>query len=366
MPRHHQQRNARGGASLGQAWATGKYAEAGGSEDGVDTDSECRTGATKCSVPLAMWDLGQCDRKRCVSREDEELIRAKGLAVVDCSWNRLDDVPFGEPTSVSFLVIALFALISLTCSLNQGCQQPLSNALAYVLSPSLHSTSGLCLPTPPAERIKGAAPRLLPWMVAANPVNYGKPSKLSCAEAFAAALYICGLKEDAISGPFLLLHQPAAVGAVQRLPHCCCRHLCAEPVAAVRRGGGGGSPHQGTSGQGASGQAPGGRLNRELPPSGSEDEGDDDDEERLAHSNDSPLGEHWEGTQARGANPDSKTGGKAAEVVGDQKQTEDGEKDVGRQQEWQQPAGVQGHGSTTEAATAVALQALRIMPKVHQ
>lgn len=33
---------------------------------------------------------------RCVSREDEDLIRAKGLAVVDCSWNRLDEVPFGE------------------------------------------------------------------------------------------------------------------------------------------------------------------------------------------------------------------------------------------------------------------------------
>lgn len=31
-----------------------------------------------------------------VSRQDADLIRAKGLAVVDCSWNRLDDVPFGK------------------------------------------------------------------------------------------------------------------------------------------------------------------------------------------------------------------------------------------------------------------------------
>ncbi|KAG2422531.1 hypothetical protein HXX76_015959 [Chlamydomonas incerta] len=128
----------------------------------------------KFPVQLAMWDLGQCDRKRCsgtrlarqgivrelrlgvtfpgvilspmgtrsVSAEDAPLIRAKGLAVVDCSWNRLDDVPFG--------------------------------------------------------RIKGAAPRLLPFMVAANPVNYGKPCKLSCAEAFAAALFICGLRDEAV------------------------------------------------------------------------------------------------------------------------------------------------------------------------
>jgi pre-rRNA-processing protein TSR3 len=77
---------------------------------------------------LAMWDLGQCDKKRCtgtrlvrqgvvqelrlgqsfpgvilspngsrsVSKEDAPLIASKGLAVVDCSWNRLDDVPFGR------------------------------------------------------------------------------------------------------------------------------------------------------------------------------------------------------------------------------------------------------------------------------
>ena len=33
---------------------------------------------------------------RSVSQEDADLIRNKGLAVVDCSWNKLDEVPFGE------------------------------------------------------------------------------------------------------------------------------------------------------------------------------------------------------------------------------------------------------------------------------
>ncbi|GAY64514.1 hypothetical protein CUMW_234140, partial [Citrus unshiu] len=77
-------------------------------------------------VQLAMWDFGQCDAKRCtgrklarfnllkertqdnlnplwsygpvgthcVSKEDYSLIKRKGLAVVDCSWARLGDVPF--------------------------------------------------------------------------------------------------------------------------------------------------------------------------------------------------------------------------------------------------------------------------------
>ncbi|PKA59486.1 hypothetical protein AXF42_Ash016510 [Apostasia shenzhenica] len=129
-------------------------------------------------IHLAMWDFGQCDVKRCtgrklarfgllkdkiklelrvnsgfggivlspvgtqcVSKEDQFLIKRKGLAVVDCSWARLKDVPF--------------------------------------------------------VKLRSPAPRLLPWLVAANPVNYGRPCELSCVEALAAAMIICGEDETA-------------------------------------------------------------------------------------------------------------------------------------------------------------------------
>jgi pre-rRNA-processing protein TSR3 len=48
------------------------------------------------------------------------------------------------------------------------------------------------------SHVKGTS-RCLPILIAGNPVNFGKLTKLTTAEAIAASLYIGGLKEEAVS-----------------------------------------------------------------------------------------------------------------------------------------------------------------------
>jgi len=84
--------------------------------------------------------------KKMVSKEDHDLIKNKGICVIDCSWAKFSQ---------------------LHINLNK------------------------------------IETRLMPYLVAVNPVNYGKAYKLSCVEAISASLYLAGFYQET---DFLLSH----------------------------------------------------------------------------------------------------------------------------------------------------------------
>ncbi|KAG0261447.1 ribosome biogenesis protein tsr3 [Mortierella polycephala] len=142
-------------------------------EEAKDMSTITRTERVRSNIPmpLGMWDFEHCDPKRCsgkklarmgmvetlkinqrfrgvcmtpngeqaVSPSDREVVEEHGLAVVDCSWAKLGEVPF--------------------------------------------------------KKLRAGHDRLLPYLIATNPVNYGKPWKLNCVEALAACFYITGFDE---------------------------------------------------------------------------------------------------------------------------------------------------------------------------
>ncbi|KAG1766665.1 hypothetical protein EDD22DRAFT_877605 [Suillus occidentalis] len=163
-----------------------------------DSSNHSSAGRPHIDVPVAMWDFDHCDPRRCsgkklarlglitelrvgsrfrgvvvspkgtlvVSPADKQIVGRDGVAVVECSWARIDDVPFSKIAS-------------------------------------------------PHER-------LLPYLLATNPTNYGKPWRLNCVEALAATFYITGFDQYAetllssfgwgdsfwkVNGPYLKRYQ---------------------------------------------------------------------------------------------------------------------------------------------------------------
>jgi pre-rRNA-processing protein TSR3 len=124
-------------------------------------------------VPLYMWDFGQCDSKRCTGAK---LSRSGYLTTMRV----------GQPfRGVVLSPMAKFAV------------SPADLDIVKTSGSSVIDCSWACLADVPFRQLRGGHHRLLPFLVAANPVNYGKPMKLSCVEALGATLYIVGLIEEA-------------------------------------------------------------------------------------------------------------------------------------------------------------------------
>lgn len=126
------------------------------------------------SIKIVIYHANQCDPKRCTGLK----LKRHGLARVVTSFRFLPRRaiilnPFAEIafSPADRLRIQDFGIAALDCSWEHA-QKVLSG------------------------HVKGTS-RCLPVLIAGNPTNYSKATKLSTAEAIAGALYIAGFKEEA-------------------------------------------------------------------------------------------------------------------------------------------------------------------------
>ncbi len=126
-------------------------------------------------IPLHIYHTSQCDPKRCTGRK----LARFGLAEI---LKNLRQIPYNavilNPSAIKALskedakYAEKYGITVLDCSWEKA------ERLLFSLRKKKKS-------------------RALPYLVAANPTNFGKPFKLSTVEAFAAGLFILGHKEQA-------------------------------------------------------------------------------------------------------------------------------------------------------------------------
>ena len=126
------------------------------------------------SLKLSVYHLGQDDPKKCTALK----LGRFGLVKV---LHRIRDIPLGSVVLDPFSEVAF---------------SPLDRARVVKRGLVAVDCSWVKAGTVFRLRLRGV-PRCLPFLVAANPVNFGKPSKLSTVEALASALYIVGFREEA-------------------------------------------------------------------------------------------------------------------------------------------------------------------------
>lgn len=126
------------------------------------------------TIPIFVYDEHQCDPKKCTSRKMVKFNLVQELA-------SFKNIPY------SSVVLWPFAEKALS-------REDLDSARLHGIV-VLDVSWGNIEAVPKLK--KNAIPRALPYMLAANPVNWGKPLMLSSVEALAASLYILGEKEQA-------------------------------------------------------------------------------------------------------------------------------------------------------------------------
>jgi len=121
-------------------------------------------------MPLYAYRDNSCDPRKCTVKKLEKA----GFIKI---FNKISQIPRN------------------TLLLDPTAEQALSPADMYVKSITVLDCSWVVLDTGKVRswRIR----RALPFLIAANPVNFGKPCVLSSVEALAAGLYIIGEKDRA-------------------------------------------------------------------------------------------------------------------------------------------------------------------------
>jgi pre-rRNA-processing protein TSR3 len=125
-------------------------------------------------VKIVVYHAGQCDPKKCTA------LKLKRLGLVRI----VRQIRFLPRRAV---VLNPFSEIAFSPS----DRKRVENFGLVGLDFSWEHAEGVLL-----GHVRGTS-RCLPYLIAGNPVNFGKPTKLSTAEALAAALYIAWFKEEA-------------------------------------------------------------------------------------------------------------------------------------------------------------------------
>jgi pre-rRNA-processing protein TSR3 len=123
-------------------------------------------------IPLYAYRDNSCDPRKCTVKKLEKA----GLLKI---FTKISQIPRN------------------TLLLDPTAEQAVSPADRFVRSISVLDCSWVVLDTGTVRswRIR----RALPFLMASNPVNFGKPCKLSSIEALAATLYILGEKDQAVA-----------------------------------------------------------------------------------------------------------------------------------------------------------------------